>query len=64
MDGDASCDMAFVVLCERDFYPPGDDRTYRSGIDDVDGGDCFYDYVERFWEEYGEDVYDDVWCCR
>lgn len=48
----------FVELDEADFYPPDDDRVYSSNVDDIDGGDCFEDYVEWFWNEYEKDIYD------
>lgn len=47
-----------ALLCENDFYPPEDSRLYVSGIDDIDGGDSFEDYVKYFWEMYEGDIYD------
>lgn len=47
-----------IELTERDFYPIEDNRLYESGIDDIDGGDGFEDYVEWFWEEYEHEIYD------
>ena len=45
-------------LTEKDFYPPYDDRLYCSGIGDIEGGDCYSEYVEYFWENYENDIYD------
>lgn len=47
-----------VVLEESDFYPPEDNRMHCSGIDDVDGGDSYEDYVKWFWDEYENEIYD------
>lgn len=48
-----------VVLSEKDFYPPPDTRCYKSGIDDIRGGDTFKDYAEYFWQEYYDELFDD-----
>lgn len=48
-----------VVLSEEDFYPPPDERYYNSGIRDVCGGDTFDDYLDYFYEEYYDDLYDE-----
>ena len=47
----------YVEITERDFYPPYDDRLYCSGIDDIEDGDCYDCYVEYFWENYENDIY-------
>lgn len=46
-------------LTERDFYPPSDNRTWKSNIEDINGGDNFVDYCEYIFnllekEEYFE----------
>lgn len=46
------------VITEKDFYPPEDTRLYCSGIEDIDGGDNFIDYVKYFLETYEEDLFD------
>lgn len=39
-----------VVLSEEDFYPPQDSRKYRSGVNDIYGGDNFADFAKDFYE--------------
>lgn len=51
--------MVNDVLTEKDFYPPSDDREYVSYVDDVEEGDNFYDYAGWFYNEYGDDLFDD-----
>ena len=51
--------MVNDVLTEKDFYPPSDDREYISCVDDVEEGDNFYDYAGWFYNEYGDDLFDD-----
>jgi len=48
-----SCDY----LTEADFYPPSDDRTWSSHIEDIDGGDNFADYCESIFELLEEEGY-------
>lgn len=53
-----------------DFYPPEDrnvyvndvydTRFYTSGVEDIEGGDNFYDYAEYFWDTYGHELYDEI----
>lgn len=43
-----------------DFYPPEDTRFYVSGVEDIEGGDNFYDYAEYFWDTYGHELYDEI----
>ena len=43
------------VLFEKDFYPPKDKRCFRSGVKDIRGGDNFAEYVEYYFDTYGED---------
>ena len=54
IDGDE-----YMVLTQKDFYPPADERCYESGIDDEPSGYGYYDYAKDFWNRYGEDLYDD-----
>ena len=44
-------------LTEEDFYPPADNRTWRSNVRDVRGGDNFADYCEYFFEMLAEEEY-------
>lgn len=46
------------TLNEEDFYPPCDDRIMYSGLDDIDGGDNYLDYLECFFEVYEDDLFD------
>lgn len=50
---------SYGVLTEEDFYPPEDERCYRSGVDYVLGDIDYYGYARTFWDMYGEDLYDD-----
>ncbi len=45
------------VLTEIDFYPPSDDRTWKSNIEDIVNGDNFADYCEEFFEMLDEEEY-------
>lgn len=46
------------VLTEKDFYPPEDKRTYKSGIFDIHGGDNFSDYAKWFYDNYEDELFD------
>lgn len=46
------------IITEKDFYPPGDDRLYDSGIDDINGGDTFEGYSKWFWRNYEDEIFD------
>lgn len=50
-------DEHFPVLTEEDFYPPADTRLRTSNLEDVPGGDTYKDYLEWFYETYGEDMF-------
>ena len=39
-------------ITEKDFYPPEDIREFKSGIEDIEDGDNFEDYVKYFYENY------------
>ena len=47
-----------IELSESSFTPPQDDRMYRSGVSDIEGGDNFYDYAEWFWDMYENQIFD------
>lgn len=51
--------MVEYVLTDNDFYPPSDDREYISCVDDIEDGDNFFDYAHWFYQEYGDDMFDD-----
>ena len=42
---------------ESYFYPPLDDRVWKSGIEDIEGGDNFADYCEKFFKILDEEEY-------
>lgn len=46
-------------LTESDFYPPSDDRVWKSYIEDIVGGDNFADYCADFFELLDEEEYFD-----
>lgn len=46
-------------LSEQDFYPPSDDRTWKSYVEDIEDGDNFADYCEYIFELYEEEGYYD-----
>lgn len=56
-DGAYGCGMCYE-LKEEDFYPPKDDRIHEFGIDDIDGGDTYDEYLEYFWDNYEKYIYD------
>lgn len=45
------------LLREQDFYPPVDNRTWKSNIRDIVGGDNFVDFCEGFFELLDEEEY-------
>ena len=47
----------FNILSEEDFYPPFDDRVWKSYIEDIDGGDNFTDYRKEFFDLLDEEEY-------
>ena len=53
--------QVFYELSEKDFYPPSDERGYVSNIEDIYGDMDFYEYSKWFWEEYGYELYDDIY---
>ena len=44
-------------LSEQEFYTPSDERTWKSFVRDIDGGDNFADYCEDFFELLDEEEY-------
>lgn len=44
-------------LSEQDFYPPEDDREFKSYIRDIDGGDNFADYCKDMFDLLEEEGY-------
>ena len=47
----------YPLLSEIDFYPPYDNRTLKSNIKDIYGGDNFADYCEYIFELLEEEEY-------
>lgn len=50
-------DKYTYILTEQDFYPPTDDRTWKSNVRDIIGGDNFADFCESFFEALDEEEY-------
>lgn len=48
------------VLSEKDFYPPEDDRCYRSNVRSVYSGDTYDRYAKEFYRYYKE-CFDDMY---
>lgn len=46
-------------LTEIDFYPPTDNRVWKSYVEDIEGGDNFADYCEYIFEILEEENYYD-----
>lgn len=44
-------------LNEQSFYPPSDDRTWKSYVEDIKGGDNFADYCEYIFDLLEEENY-------
>lgn len=49
----------YYYLTEEDFYPPSDNRIWKSGIDDIEGGDNFVDFCEEYFELLEKEGYYD-----
>lgn len=50
------------ILSEQDFYPPSDNREYKSNVFDIVNGDTYEDYTKEFYNYYKEcfeDLYED-----
>lgn len=48
------------LLTEEAFYPPPDERCLKSGVEDIRDGDCFEEYITYFFDEYGEEMFDEI----
>lgn len=48
------------LLTEEDFYPPPDERYLKSGVEDIRAGDSFEEYITYFFDEYGEEMFDEI----
>ena len=48
------------LLTEEDFYPPTDRRYLKSGVEDIRAGDSFEEYITYFFQEYGEEMFDEI----
>ena len=46
------------VLSDKDFYPPEDNRCFKSGVEDINDGDTFEDYARWFYGNYSEYLFD------
>lgn len=44
-------------LTEADFYPPSDNRYWKSYVEDIEGGDNFADYCAYVFEILEEEGY-------
>ena len=44
-------------LTEADFYPPPDNRVWKSYVEDIAGGDNFADYCEYIFNILDEEEY-------
>lgn len=42
---------------EEYIYQPSDNRTWKSNVEDINGGDNFGDYCEEFFELLDEENY-------
>lgn len=47
----------YIELTEEDFYPPSDDRVFKSYIDDIRYGDNFPDYCKYIFDIFEEEDY-------
>ena len=48
----------YFEITEKDFYPPEDTRLFKSGIQDIYGGDNFEDYSKWFYSNYEDEIFD------
>ena len=44
-------------LSEKDFYPPQDNRYWKSNVNDIAGGDNFADYTSYIFNLYRSEEY-------
>lgn len=52
-------DRDYSCLDESDFYPPSDNRVWRSNVEDIEGGDNFADYCRYIFKTLEEEEYYD-----
>ena len=50
-------EQSYGYLTEESFYPPHDNRCFKSYVEDVNGGDNFADYCEYFFRLLVEEDY-------
>lgn len=50
-------EQSYDCLTEQDFYPPSDDRTWKSYVKDINGGDNFAEYCEYIFSLFEENDY-------
>ena len=48
---------SYKLLTKIDFYPPSDNRTLKSNVVDIYGGDNFADYCNEFFTLLEEEEY-------
>jgi hypothetical protein len=48
---------SYDYLTEESFYPPSDDRVWKSYIEDINSGDNFLDYCAYIFEILDEEEY-------
>ena len=47
----------YHLIREQDFYPPLDNRYWKSNVGDIDGGDNFADFCKCFFKLLDEEGY-------
>ena len=47
----------YIELTEENFYPPSDDRVFKSYIYDIKYGDNFSDYCKYIFDIFDEEDY-------
>lgn len=50
-------EQSYDCLTEESFYPPYDNRCFKSYVEDIDGGDNFADYCGYIFELLEEEDY-------
>lgn len=53
------CKDAELCLTEQDFYPPSDNRAWKSNVKDIDDENNFADFCVEFFEILDEEEYYD-----
>lgn len=48
----------YYELTEKDFYPAEDNRIIESGIEDITGGDNYTDYLNYYYSNYEDELFD------